>query len=178
MTYDVTNRKLVIVGGESDSGIKLSDTWVFGGIGWRLRTTSLAAAARYGHTLAYLPIARNTILFGGLRDDGVSNDTWLFGFSQTDETVDSCHAGAAEPDADGDGLRGCGSNGGSADPDCWGRCTPFCPPWTTATDETSQTSLAWPAACDVVYPGAPRCGDGVCNGALETKTLCPQDCPL
>ena len=55
-------------------------------------------------------------------------------------------------DADGDSLKGC------ADPDCWARCTPFCPPG---------------APCDQTLP---RCGDGICNSALESCTLCPQDC--
>ncbi len=55
-------------------------------------------------------------------------------------------------DADGDGLVGC------ADPDCWARCTPLCPPG---------------LSCD---PAAPHCGDGTCS-QLEDHALCPADCP-
>jgi hypothetical protein len=53
-------------------------------------------------------------------------------------------------DADGDGLIGC------ADPDCWPRCAPLCPPGTT---------------CD---QAAPHCGDGR-PSSLESCTLCPAD---
>jgi len=55
-------------------------------------------------------------------------------------------------DGDGDGLIGC------ADPDCWGYCTPECPPG---------------AVCS---PTAARCGDGACNPSLENGQLCPADC--
>jgi hypothetical protein len=61
-------------------------------------------------------------------------------------------------DGDGDGLIGCD------DPDCWGRCTPLCPP-----DSTPD----WPDDCDTALP---HCGDGVCNPNLETQRLCPGDC--
>jgi len=57
----------------------------------------------------------------------------------------------SDADTDGDGLAGCG------DPDCWGRCTPLCPPFSTCTMPT------------------PGCGDGVCD-PLETHALCPVDC--
>ena len=55
-------------------------------------------------------------------------------------------------DSDFDGLVGC------KDPDCSGRCSPFCPPGTTCDDTL------------------PHCGDGVCNPTLESCELCPQDC--
>jgi hypothetical protein len=53
-------------------------------------------------------------------------------------------------DSDGDGRTGC------ADPDCWGRCSPLCPPGETCT------------------PGAPHGGDGV-RGAVEDSSICPDD---
>ena len=61
---------------------------------------------------------------------------------------DTCVLGS---DVDADGLVGC------ADPDCWGYCTPLCPPDTS---------------CD---PSAARCGDGTC-GPVEDCRVCPGDC--
>jgi hypothetical protein len=55
-------------------------------------------------------------------------------------------------DTDGDTLAGC------ADPDCFGKCFPLCPPG---------------LSCD---PLAPRCGDLTC-GAVEDYRICPSDCP-
>ncbi|CAN5866379.1 hypothetical protein BH11MYX2_BH11MYX2_34030 [soil metagenome] len=81
----------------------------------------------------------------------VSNPTpesaWELGFEPVSR--DRCFATG---DEDGDGLAGC------LDPDCWGTCTPGCPPGTT---------------CD---PALPHCGDGVCS-ALEDYSRCPVDCP-
>ncbi len=55
-------------------------------------------------------------------------------------------------DPDGDGLTGCD------DPDCWGFCTPNCPPGTPC-DESNA-----------------RCGDAMCDQTLENCRLCPTDC--
>jgi hypothetical protein len=70
----------------------------------------------------------------------------------------------ANLDSDKDGLIGC------ADPDCWNICTPLCPPTTTFG------AKHWPASCEDVYPGAPHCGDGVCNAFIENYIVCPTDC--
>ena len=57
-------------------------------------------------------------------------------------------------------IHGGNGNGGCADDECWGACTPHCSP-----------DLA-PALC----PGYATCGDGVCT-TLESCRLCPADCP-
>ena len=66
------------------------------------------------------------------------------------DTETSCEDGV---DEDLDTLTDCD------DPDCAARCTPHCPPGATCADTL------------------PRCGDGVCNAALEDTALCPGDCP-
>jgi hypothetical protein len=47
---------------------------------------------------------------------------------------------------------------GCDDPDCWSYCTPLCPPGVDCAPELS------------------RCGDGMCNDALESCRMCPEDC--
>lgn len=74
---------------------------------------------------------------------------WAFQYQHPGARDEVCRLGF---DVDGDGLIGC------ADPDCAALCTPLCGPG---------------QACD---PAAERCGDGVCNGALESCRMCPQDC--
>lgn len=77
---------------------------------------------------------------------GAQGETWEFGFGPVRE---QCTTGL---DGDDDGLAGCD------DPDCWGYCNPECPPGATCPAD------------------AARCGDGVCNEALESARICPQDC--
>ena len=98
----------------------------------------------WGHNAVYQPLDGRTLLF--TTDD---SPTWELSFRAQAELYEVCQYGY---DIDGDGLVGC------ADPDCWGYCTPLCPPG---------------AECD---EAAPHCGDGVCNEALETCRLCPDDC--
>ncbi|HEY4057948.1 MAG TPA: myxococcus cysteine-rich repeat containing protein [Kofleriaceae bacterium] len=85
---------------------------------------------------------RLTLLFSS-----VSGVVWKFGFEPAHR--ERCFATG---DEDGDGRLGC------LDPDCWGICTPGCPPGTT---------------CD---PTLPHCGDGTCS-SLEDSSRCPSDCP-
>jgi hypothetical protein len=98
---------------------------------------------------AYDAVMAEIVLFGGT-GSVLGNDNariWRHRFSSAAHPADSC----LDTDTDGDGLVGC------ADPDCWGRCQPFCPPRTT---------------CDT---STPHCGDGTCS-ALEDYRLCPADC--
>jgi len=75
----------------------------------------------------------------------VDDETWAYGYGPVREQCTGL-------DGDGDGLVGCD------DPDCWGFCTPECPP---------------DATCPVDADG---CGDGVCSPWLESPRLCPADC--
>ena len=97
--------------------------------------------AQSGPTLAYDPIAGQLVLFD---DQGTTHaHRWTAPIDPADQRLG--------PDSDGDGLAGC------ADPDCSGRCTPWCPPHAT---------------CD---PTTPHCGDGVCS-EVENYDICPTDC--
>jgi cysteine-rich repeat protein len=97
--------------------------------------------------LVYDAIQGQLLLLGGYTAGHVYlNDTWTLTWA-SDRPAEAC----VGLDADQDGRFGCD------DPDCFGRCTPRCPPGTL---------------CD---PAWPRCGDGVCSG-LESCRLCPADC--
>ena len=78
--------------------------------------------------------------------DGIGNETLTLRFGASEVPQDLC----IEVDTDGDTLIGCD------DPDCWARCTPFCPPHTSCPADV------------------PRCGDGTCS-RVESTRLCP-DC--
>ena len=84
---------------------------------------------------------------------------WALALLALAATQASCSAGPGEDsgsctartDGDGDGFMGCN------DPDCWGRCTPTCPPATSCV-------------------AGPRCGDGLCDVVYEDTLICGVDC--
>jgi cysteine-rich repeat protein len=147
-------------------------TWAFDGSAW---TTPIA-------TVPYVGIqARLGIIYDALHDSmlcmlsGFPFTIWSLQYRSNEDPPDQCRDKSL--DSDNDGYFGCGDAVHAADPDCWGRCTPLCSPYTTATDPATMTSVAWPASCAIAVPNAPHCGDGVCNADLEGRLLCPQDCP-
>ncbi len=149
MAYDATRGRVLLFGGSRNAGLRLNDTWEWDGTDWARTFLSTASpSVRSEHAMAYDGARGRGLLFGG-RDDAnrILGDTWTFQY--TAGANESC---TTQFDGDGDGLIGCD------DPDCWGRCTPSCPPG---------------ASCD---SDAPSCGDGVCNSFLENRRLCPQDC--
>ena len=81
MVYDSRVDKMILFGGESDSGC-LSDTWAYDSSANRwtlLETKGEKPMARSWHTMAYDPAGQVSILFGGLsREAGLLklDDTW------------------------------------------------------------------------------------------------------
>lgn len=177
MAFDQGSQKVVLFGGSDRNLVQLGDTWIFDGDGWTEAISAGAPAPRLQSNLVYAGSLGGMLLFGGI-DLGYFADTWLFASSRNGNNADACASAAI--DSEHDGRRGCGPTAAAPtalpDPDCWSRCTPQCPPWTTATDATNMTSVAWPAACAIAHPGAAFCGDGRCNAAVEDYLLCPQDC--
>src|SRR5205807_7506891 len=74
----------------------------------------LARTVGIGLSLGYDPRGRRLVGF-----DASTNEVWQLRWDADNELDESCIAGK---DADGDGFAGCD------DPDCWGYCTPSCPP--------------------------------------------------
>jgi len=149
MAYDPALRKVVLFGG-ADAGLTTQDDlWTWDGHAWtELRPFTARPGPRSISALVYDPIGRQLLLFGGA-DNDAQDDLWSLRFDHPLGREQSCLSGV---DTDSDALVGC------ADPDCWGRCAPSCPP-----------GVSRPAT-------APGCGDGACNPSLETCRLCPGDC--
>jgi hypothetical protein len=144
MVYDAARGRVVLFGGSLWPNL-FNDAWEWHGTAWsRLSPPTEAPPPQSSHALAYHGGVGRLVSLG----DVYSGDTWQLGWIGT-APVETCAHGF---DADGDGLIGC------ADPDCWGRCTPHCPPG---------------APCNTADP---RCGDGQCNAMLESCRLCPSDC--
>jgi cysteine-rich repeat protein len=147
MAYDPRRARVVAFGG-SAPGSYLADAWEYDGQSWSQRMPVAQINARVQSPLAQ-DVTGKLLLFGGSQLFTLLTDTWRLGFESSTMPPERCLL--ASEDSDGDGLAGC------ADPDCWTRCSPECPPG---------------AACD---PQAPHCGDGAC-GAVEDYLICPADC--
>jgi cysteine-rich repeat protein len=132
------------------SGPTVSDqTNEWNGVFWTgVTPAGVSPAARIGAGIAADGLRGGLLLLGG-QSSVADPREWVFRFQRHDSGGEETCDGL---DGDGDGLIGC------TDPDCWGRCAPYCPP---------------NATCDASMP---HCGDGVCNDALETCTLCSADC--
>jgi hypothetical protein len=147
MVFDATRQRVTL--------ISEAETWEWTGSSWtEITSPFLNPPARTRHAAAYDAARKETVLFGGSSSN--FDDTWTLRHERAGDPGEACELGGF--DYDRDGVLGC------ADPDCWGRCLPECPP-----DSTPD----WPTDCDT---GRPHCGDGICNPNLETQRLCPGDC--
>jgi hypothetical protein len=164
MVYDMTRGVVMVTGGRA-ANADLADVWEYDGTAWRQPVAILPPPARSSQAAAYDGVRGGVLVFGG----SALADSWMFHYERANDEAERCDVSTF--DTDGDGLFGC------ADPDCWTRCTPECPPWTTALDTVAMTTVTWPAACAIAHPGAPRCGDGTCAAGLEDRRSCPADCP-
>jgi hypothetical protein len=121
----------------------MNDTWEWDGVQWRKLDEQSVPTTRPQPNMVFDALHAHLLVF-----DSENYRLWSHSFASQSAPADRC----TDVDTDGDGLVAC------ADPDCWARCTPRCPPR---------------ASCD---PAAPHCGDGVCS-VLEDHLLCPADCP-
>jgi hypothetical protein len=80
MAYDETARNVVMFGGQGNSGL-FNETWIWDGVRktWReLQDLSSAPSHRKAAAMAYDPVSKNVLLFGGEGSSGVLGDTWLW----------------------------------------------------------------------------------------------------
>lgn len=152
LTYDADRAELVSFGGIDEFVGYHNDTVALTATGWTEVSVSTRPAPRSGQVSFYDPLLHGTVISGGRNASlgTVRSDTWILRWESP--TPDDLCDGTS--DADGDGKVGC------ADPDCWGRCDPHCPPKV--------------ASCAI---DRARCGDGRCNTDLESPSTCPEDCP-
>jgi hypothetical protein len=82
MAYDSTTRQLVMFGGRSETDVPLDDTWTYDSVSntWtELKPSGALPPARSGHSMAYDPVIRCLVVFGGLDDTGTAlGDTWAY----------------------------------------------------------------------------------------------------
>jgi hypothetical protein len=115
--YDpLTKRNVLLAGIESYSSIA-SDFWSWNGSDWQALSLP-SIDARYFAAGSYDAVRSRILLFGGTGWVAANNE--LLSLSLTDNSVAETCDGST--DADQDGTLGCD------DPDCWGHCTPLCPP--------------------------------------------------
>ncbi|HEY4179120.1 MAG TPA: DUF4215 domain-containing protein [Kofleriaceae bacterium] len=150
--YDPARGASILFGGKQALAT-LGETWAWNGATWQQQFPSVSPTPRFSGALAYDSIRRALVVYGGLPSATAGADTWTYSYQSGAHPAEACRVSTF--DTDGDGLAGC------ADPDCWGRCDPTCPP-------RSPTCVA----------GRPRCGDGACNTAIEDYLICPGDCPI
>jgi hypothetical protein len=146
-TYDARARRVIVFGGFSS--VPLADTWAWNGTAWTQVGLASAPLGRTAAAATYDRVRGKVLVFGGTPDAGAAlGDLWAYGFASTDGPAEAC---TVNIDRDADGLAGC------ADPDCWGRCEPSCPPG---------------ASCSL---SRERCGNGDCT-AVENHVNCYVDC--
>jgi N-acetylneuraminic acid mutarotase len=81
MAYDQVTRRLIMFGGRAESGPSLNDTWVYdpGANTWaQLKPAGALPLPRRSPAIAYDPVTRRLIMFGGYSDAGALNDTWAY----------------------------------------------------------------------------------------------------
>lgn len=153
LVYNPLRRTLLLHAGRTlSTGAVYSDVWEWDGARWTLMHAD-DHPIRFSAAAFFDSLRGGMVVYGGRNLSSIgtnTNETWFFSFESLEPT-ELCRTHDA--DLDGDGMAGC------ADPDCWGRCMPACPP---------RSSCA---------TNAPRCGDGTCNTLLEDHALCPADCP-
>jgi len=75
MVFDSFRNVAVMFGGVVGPNTGHGQTWEYNGVDWALRT-SQGPSPRYHHAMAYDPLRRRTVLFGGGNDYIDLGDTW------------------------------------------------------------------------------------------------------
>jgi hypothetical protein len=153
MAWSPPRGRVELFGGREGYPTPNDETWEWDRTSWTFQTTPQSPPPRDSQGMVPSLAGDGVLLFGGqntttVPSTTVYNDLWRLRWTSRDR-FEACSL--SDLDSDGDGLAGC------ADPDCWARCSPLCPPGST---------------CE---PSWPHCGDGICT-ALEDCRLCPQDC--
>jgi cysteine-rich repeat protein len=82
MTYDASRDRVVMFGGAASLSPAFglsSSTWEWDGTGWQLAAVAFAPPPRRKTALAYDPIRRRVVMFGGDNGNGVAfGDTWTW----------------------------------------------------------------------------------------------------
>ncbi|MFH2007580.1 MAG: kelch repeat-containing protein [bacterium] len=172
LVYDPNTQRVVLFGGNYQSGQYYADTWEYDGTSWTQTTPGSSPTARNHFAMAFDENLDGVLLYGGITvNDAYLGDTWLYRHtSSCAEEV--CTSGT---DDDGDGLVDC------ADPDCTGKpcSTGICRGTTCESIAMGNGYLEVGEDCD---DGNTTPGDG-CDGSgqIEPGYFCsgqPSTCTL
>jgi hypothetical protein len=82
VAYDSHHGRLVLFGGEH--GYQAAETWTHDGTTWLRRTPVVSPPPTSGHAMAYDPLRRRTVVFGGTSQGALVDTTWEWdGFAWT-----------------------------------------------------------------------------------------------
>jgi hypothetical protein len=86
-TWDPDLGGLMVVAGQGINGPGVfgtyGDAWLFDGTTWTLQTVSATPGPRYFASLGWDGSAHAAMLFGGVGNDGWTDDTWMLGAAHT-----------------------------------------------------------------------------------------------
>ncbi len=74
LVFDSGRGRMVLFGGSGST--YLGDTWEYDGAAWKQVLPSVSPPARASHMMAYDPVRKRTVLFGGADLAGDRSDTW------------------------------------------------------------------------------------------------------
>jgi len=113
--FDPYRRRSILFRSDSVPGV-----WEWDGVSWTFNITETNPNTTLFSAVAYDPARAQLVLFGG---SDMSNqpldEMWALHYADPNKQYEDC---STDTDEDGDGLVMCD------DPDCWGTCTPECPP--------------------------------------------------
>src|SRR5215471_13940909 len=81
MVYDRARQQILMFGGAVLSGssfIMGSDTWLWDGQNWQLKSPATVPPGRYRQCMMYDPRFQNVVMFGGETAGGIVGDTWVW----------------------------------------------------------------------------------------------------
>ena len=80
LAFDSDRNKVVLFGGERTGSVQIGDTWEYDGVTatWTQRSTPSGPIARSNVAMAYDPVRRETVLFGGKTGSGADAETWVW----------------------------------------------------------------------------------------------------
>jgi hypothetical protein len=78
MADDPHDGAVVLFGGMDASGSYSNQTWTFASGSWTQQRPVVSPPARFGAMMAFDPVDRTVVMFGGFGGAGALNDTWGF----------------------------------------------------------------------------------------------------
>jgi cysteine-rich repeat protein len=82
MVFEADQHRVVLFGGQNDSGTASSETWAWDGSTWNRLQTQVTPGTRIDHAMGYDPVRHQVVLFGGRTSqdqiEATLGDTWIF----------------------------------------------------------------------------------------------------